>query len=424
MDSALFWVWLSLRCTPGNDTFSTLKKTFPLPSDIYRADREALEKALFPSKRDLKALCNKDLTEARNILDYCASSNVKIITYDSKSYPETLKDISSPPVLLYCLGELPSVSDKLFVSIVGTRDMTEYGEKKAFEIASDLATAGAVVVSGMALGVDGAAHAGAISGGGKTVAFLGCGIDRVYPPVHTQLEANIIKHGAVITEYSPGTPPERYNFPRRNRLISAISKATLVIEGPHRSGALITGEIALKQGRALYALPGNVDERNGFCTAVLLKEGAKCATCADDILSDFSHAYNGKINIFKLLDKVPQNIKAALSNLGAKSPNKKTKNKKQENIVSDDIPIEEIKKEAVGEAPEVQNKISDEEKEEILSSFSKETVDFYKRIPENETVYIEALVEDGNINDAMSATTMLEVYGLIEAFPGNRIRKK
>lgn len=424
MDSVLFWIWLSLRCTVGNDTFSLLRKTFALPSEVYRADRETLEKALFPSKRDLKALCNKDLTEARNILDYCASSNVKIITYDSENFPETLKDISSPPVLLYCLGELPSVSDKLFVSVVGTREMTEYGEQKAFEIASDLATAGAVVVSGMALGVDGAAHAGAISGGGKTVAFLGCGIDRVYPPVHRQLEANIIKHGAVITEYSPGTPPNKYNFPRRNRLISAISKATLVIEGPRRSGALITGETALKQGRAVYALPGNVNERNGFCTAVLLKEGAKCATCADDILSDFSHEYNGKINIFKLLNKVPQNVKTALSKLGAKSPSKKTKDKNQKNIKSYDIPIEEIKKGSVEEISEAQDKISDAEKEDILSSLSKETVEFYKRIPENETVYIEALAEGENINDAMSATTMLEVYGLIEVFPGNRIRKK
>ena len=424
MDSALFWIWLSLRCTPGNDTFLTLKKTFPLPSDVYRADREALEKALFPSKRDLKALCNKDLTEARNILDYCASSNVKIITYDSKNYPETLKDISSPPVLLYCLGEIPSVSEKLFVSIVGTRDMTEYGEQKAFEIASDLATAGAVVVSGMALGVDGTAHAGAISGGGKTVAVLGCGIDRVYPPAHSQLEANIINNGAVITEFSPGTPPERYNFPRRNRLISAMSKATLVIEGPHKSGALITGRLALKQGRAVYALPGNIDEAEGSCTAVLLKEGAKCATCADDILSDFSSAYNGKINIFKLLDKVPLNIKSALSKIGAASSNKKIKGKKQKEVKSDDFPIEEIKKETVEEIPEVKNKISDEEKEEILSSLGEETVEFYKRIPENETVYIEALAEGESINDAMSATTMLEVYGLIEVFPGNRIRKK
>lgn len=424
MDSALFWIWLSLRCTPGNETFSILKKSFPLPSDVYRADREALEKALFPSKRDLKALCNKDLTEARNILDYCASANVKIITYDSKGYPETLKDISSPPVLLYCLGEIPSVSEKLFVSVVGTRWMTEYGERKTFEIASDLATAGAVVVSGMALGVDGVAHAGAISAGGKTIAFLGCGIDRVYPPVHTQLEANIIKNGAVITEYAPGTPPERYNFPRRNRLISAISKATLVIEGPYRSGALITGQLALEQGRAVYALPGNIDEAEGSCTAVLLKEGAKCATCADDILSDFSQAYNGKINIFKLLDKVPQNIKDALSKFGAKSPSKKLKGQKQKEVKLDDFPIEEIKKEAVEDAPELENKISDVEKQEILSSLSKETADFYKRIPENETVYIEALAEDGNINDAMSATTILEVYGLIEVFPGNRIRKK
>ena len=422
MDSALFWIWLSLRCTVGGDTFSLLRKTFPLPSDVYRADKESLQKALFPSRRDLKALCDKDLTRARNILDYCAASKVRIITYDSPQYPETLKEIDSPPVLLYCLGNLPAISEKLFVSIVGTRKMTEYGERKAFEIASDLATAGAVVVSGMALGVDGVSHVGAISGGGRTVAILGCGIDRVYPPVHKRLESYIINNGAVITEYPPGTPPDRQNFPRRNRLISAISKATVVIEGPLISGALITGRLALKQGRPLYALPGDVDEKDGSCTAVLLKEGAKCITCADDILSDFSREYIGKINIFKLLDKIPENIKAALSRMGAASSNKKTKNQVKKDVEVNALVTEAKEKNEIPLSS--QDKMSDEEKAEILSSLSKGTLDFYNKIPENETVYIEAVADGVSINDAMSATTMLEVYGLIEVFPGNRIRKK
>ncbi len=424
MDSLLFWLWLSLRCTVGSDTFSILKKTFSKPSDVYRADEATLEKALHPYKKDLKALCNKELSDVRRVMDYCLHQNIKIMTYESPDYPNAFREISSPPLVLYYYGEIPDLSDNLVVSVVGTRKMTEYGKKMAFEISSDLATAGAVVVSGMALGIDGTAHAAAISGGGKTIAILGSGIDRIYPPTHKRLCSYIIKNGAVITEFPPHEPPERYNFPKRNRLISAISQATVVIEGDEISGALITARHAKEQGRVVYALPGKIDEPTGSGTAILLKDGAKCITCADDILSDFSVAYNGKINIFKLLKKTKINVEAVLLKMGVDSKTVKPK----KNSSSSDVSKESNKAEAKNSI-ENETNFEDQsaviaERQKILESLGKEAIEFYKRIPENEEVYVEAIAEKGKITEAMSATTLLEVYGLIETVPGGRVRRK
>ena len=424
MDSLLFWLWLSLRCTVGSETFSKLQKTFSKPSDVYRADRATLEEALYPYKKDLKALCNKDLSDVRRVMDYCLHQNIKIMTYESPDYPNAFREISSPPLVLYYYGEIPNLSDNLVVSVVGTRKMTEYGKKLAFEISGDLATAGAVIVSGMALGVDGTAHAAAINGGGKTVAILGSGIDRIYPPTHKRLYSYIIKNGAVITEFPPHEPPERYNFPKRNRLISAISQATVVIEGDEISGALITGREAMKQWRVVYAVPGKIDEPTGSGTAILLKEGAKCITCADDILNDFSVDYNGRINIFKLLKKTKINIEAVLLKMGVDSKTIEPKKSSSSPHANEHSNKAEAKNSIEDEINSIEESAFIAERQKVLESLGKEAIEFYERIPKNEEVYIEAIAEKGKITEALSATTLLEIYGLIESLPGGRIRRK
>ncbi len=424
MDSLLYWLWLSLRCTIGGETFSILNKTFEKPSDVYFAKDEDLEKALSSYKRDIKRLCDKSLTDARRILDYCASRKIKVITYESPEYPKAFKSISSPPLVLYYYGTLPDLNGELLVSIVGTRRMSEYGKKMAFEISHDLARSGAVVVSGMALGIDGVAHAGAISGGGKTIAILGCGIDRIYPPSHKKLYSYIIENGAVMTEFPPTEAPERYNFPKRNRLISALSSATVVIEGSIESGSLITGHLAMKQNKTVYALPRNVDEENGEGTALLLREGAKCITCADDVVSDFSSSYNGKINIFKLLKKSSLNMEATLMRMGvAFAPYGERKNNGKE---TDKNEINTANTENKAEQSESirTSSVTDEEKRSVFAMLGKDAEVFYNRIPENDAVYIESIAKKGKITEAMSTTTLLEVYGLIESLPGNRIRRK
>ena len=164
-------------------------------------------------------------------------------------------------------------------------------------MAYDLAKAGAVVVSGMAKGVDGMAHRGALDGGGYTVAVLGCGIDRVYPAEHADLMRQIQKNGLVITEYKPFTEPKGSNFPLRNRIISGLSQGTVVIEAPRGSGALITAQTALGQGRDVFALPGKVGEMSSIGTNELIRDGARIVTCAADILLEYQPLYGGKINL-------------------------------------------------------------------------------------------------------------------------------
>ena len=202
--------------------------------------------------------------------------------------------------MLYYKGILRDLEQDVCVAEVGTRTMTEYGSRAAYSVAYDLAKAGVVVVSGMAKGVDGMAHRGALDGGGYTVAILGCGIDRVYPPEHADLMRQIMKNGVVLTEYKPFSEPKGAHFPLRNRIISGLSQGTVVIEAPRGSGALITARTALEQGRDVFALPGKVGEMTSIGTNELIRDGAHIVTSAADILLEYQPLYPGKINLNRI----------------------------------------------------------------------------------------------------------------------------
>ena len=229
MNEQVLWIWMSLACTPGTENFSKLISEFKTVDAIFRADENDIKNVIGSKSGDLSALLDKSTNRAEEILEYCTKKKIGILKYSDSEYPEMLRSISNPPVLLYYRGILPDFKSLFCVSVVGTRRLSEYGLRNAFTISRDLASAGATVVSGMALGVDGVAHAGALSGGGKTIAVLGSGIDVCYPSDHKLLAREIVKSGCVFTEYAPGTKPDKYNFPRRNRIISALSHATLVI---------------------------------------------------------------------------------------------------------------------------------------------------------------------------------------------------
>jgi DNA processing protein len=210
---------------------------------------------------------------------------VSLIPHSSTDYPSRLKEIYDPPILLYVRGKLVE-SDKLAVAIVGSRRASVYGLSVAERIARDLAGRGLTVVSGGARGIDTAAHKGALAAGGRTVAFLGCGVDVGYPAENKKLFDAISENGAVVSEFPFGATPEPWRFPPRNRLISGMSLGVLVCQSPEASGALITAGYAAEQGRDVYAVPGNVDdERNRGCHA-LIKDGAKLVEGAEDILQE------------------------------------------------------------------------------------------------------------------------------------------
>jgi DNA processing protein len=212
--------------------------------------------------------------------------NVKIITRLDEDYPEQLKNIYSPPLVLYIQGNLP-VKDEPAIAIVGTRRATEYGRVAAARISGDLAHRGVVIVSGMARGIDAVAHLAAIRGKGKTIGVMGSGLDIIYPSEHRKLYSQIAENGAVITEFAFGTKPDKSNFPIRNRIISGLSFGTLIIEASEKSGTLITGKYALEQGRELFAVPGNITSKQSIGTNYLIKKGAKLIQRADDVMNEF-----------------------------------------------------------------------------------------------------------------------------------------
>ena len=296
-DNRILWLWLSLICGPASSSAERLLDHFGSVEAIYEADAEAYQ--MIPRLRSslVKQLCNKELTEAGEVNAYCRNEGVGILTPDSPLYPARLARIQRRPMVLYYKGLLTDLEREVCIAAVGTRTMTEYGSRAAYSMAYDLAKAGAVVVSGMAKGVDGMAHRGALDGGGYTVAVLGCGIDRVYPAEHADLMRQIMKNGLVLTEYKPFTEPKGSNFPLRNRIISGLSQGTVVIEAPRGSGALITAQTALEQGRDVFALPGKVGEMSSIGTNELIRDGAHIVTCAADMLLEYQPLYAGKINL-------------------------------------------------------------------------------------------------------------------------------
>lgn len=216
---------------------------------------------------------------------YLHKEGVEVITYPQESYPASLKEIPDAPFVLYVRGKIPEDID-LSVAIVGSRTASVYGTSVAEQFAARLAEAGVNIVSGMARGIDTAAHRGALRVRGVTVAVLGCGLAHIYPPENRKLFNQIIETGAVISEFPMETLPLAFNFPRRNRLISGLSKGVVVVEAAEKSGALITADCALEQGREVYAVPGKVDSPTSKGVHNLIKQGAKLVTCVEDILED------------------------------------------------------------------------------------------------------------------------------------------
>lgn len=231
------------------------------------------------------ALLRHALADEARLLGGLAKKKMALVLREDAQYPPLLRQIAHPPHLLYIYGET-DLTDRFPVAVVGTRRASAYGLTHTREIAAELAQTGVCVVSGLALGIDAAAHTGALDGGGRTVAVLGSALDKPYPQENEPLMRRILESGgSVVSEYAPGTPPSRYSFLQRNRIIAGICLGTLVTEGPRRSGALNTATRTLENGREVFALPGNVDSPGAQLPNMLISEGARLVTGAADILS-------------------------------------------------------------------------------------------------------------------------------------------
>jgi DNA processing protein len=280
-----YLLWLSsiegLACAKANQ----LLEYFGSPKALYDADEVALEETGFLTRRDVLKITEKKYKERLGKSeDMVYQKNMKLISIHDEGYPELLKNIYDPPFLLYYKGQIQKNEKAL--AVVGARKCTTYGLKMAGVISQKLGELGFTIVSGLARGIDSAAHWACVEGGTRTIGVLGCGLDVVYPPENRRLADKMLEQGAIFSEFPPTTHPLPFHFPLRNRLISGISHGVIVIEAGEKSGSLITASQALEQGREVFALPGNVMSTKSTGTNQLIKDGAKMITGIQDILDE------------------------------------------------------------------------------------------------------------------------------------------
>ncbi len=294
MDRDELRAWLRLTLSPGvgNEASRKLLATFGSAQAIFEQSPAALRQ--LGSEKLERALLDEPATLAellQTTLDWLAAADDRqVVTLGDAAYPSGLLNIADPPLMLYMMGTLamPSAAAAAgpCIAIVGSRNPTPQGEINARQFAKSFGASGMCVVSGLAMGVDGAAHDGALLGGGTTIAVVGTGLDRVYPKKHLELAHRIAAQGMIISEFPLGTPPISSNFPKRNRIISGLSQGTLVIEAALKSGSLITARMATEQGKEVFAIPGSIHSPQSRGCHWLIKQGAKLVENAEDVLEE------------------------------------------------------------------------------------------------------------------------------------------
>ncbi|MBN2033132.1 MAG: DNA-processing protein DprA [Deltaproteobacteria bacterium] len=301
--------WLALHLVPGlgNLSFKKLLEKFGNPAQILGAPVSELLEVGGLRKEVARRISRKEFSlSPSKVMRSIKEMEAGMVIYPDPGYPDILREIHDPPMVLYLRGcDIPKRAS--FVAVVGSRSPTPYGTRVAENIAQGLARRGVGVVSGLARGIDSAAHWGCLGGHGFTIAVLGTGIDIVYPASNRKLFGEITMKGAVITEFPPGTPPEPKNFPIRNRVISGLSKAVVVVEATMNSGSLITASVALEQGREVYAVPGSVQSFKSRGCHFLIKQGAKLVENADDVLDELglNYPFAIKNDTFKTAPSLP-----------------------------------------------------------------------------------------------------------------------
>lgn len=434
-DNTLYWIWLAEKCGIASKEFGRLVARFDDPFEIYRLENEEIAGIDFLGDKLKDDLCQKSLESAYSILRYCKKNKIDIISYGDSRYPSRLKMLEDPPVILYCLGTFPNFDKRLCVGVVGTRKISAYGMEMAYKISYELSSANVCVVSGMALGIDAVASCAALEAGGDTVAVLGCGIDIVYPKAHEKLKKCICSSGAVITEYPPSTSPYGANFPKRNRIISGLCQGVLIVEGNHSSGAMITAQRAVAQGRELFALPGKIGESNSEGPNELIKNGANVALSAEDIILHYDFLYHDSIDYRglkrgklhsgyapKYVERygVSSDVYYGSNSVVAESDKRISRPKNM-------TEVSETKKEKVLEVvPQTEEKRdTPDNSAAVLSTLDPMSARVFEFMPIDRAISLDEFTSAGmNAAEVITALTMLEINGLVSSLPGgNYVRK-
>lgn len=415
------WIWLATRPGMNDRAKSAVLDHFGDPEDAFYADSTAYQKIEGLTQEGIDALRDKSLNEAKKILAQCTDKDIGILTYRDAAYPARLKNISDPPLVLYYKGRLPDFDGLPVIAVVGTREATGYGLTAAKRIGYGIAKCGGVVVSGLAFGIDGVAMSAALTAGGMVVGVLGCGADVVYPLSNRGLFADTERCGCLLTEFPPGTPPHKWNFPKRNRIISGLSCGVVVVEAPVRSGSLITARQAADQGRDVFVVPGNIDVPTCEGSNALLRDGAIAVRSGWDILSEYQSLYPDRIRKFDQTgtqSAYPDEVER----VRAETEKKPLKVAQKPNL------LDKIK------AP---NRKKD--KKVIDNGESTPYIDVEKELPAltaDEQLIVEQLKKGQCLRDDIiagtelpagqvaAALTMLEVKGIIRRLPGNMLALK
>ena len=294
------WAWLGIASQPGNRIVDDILRVFPDPEEFFLSGDLGIEKVGTINEADALRIRATSLDVAKKAIDSAENYGAKVITKESPFYPQNLLSIKTAPPVLYVLGDETCLNMEPAIGIVGTRRMSEYGSKMASVISGGLGSAGALVVSGMALGIDSAAHKACLAAGGKTVAIQGCGICKTFPPENVELKELIAANGAVISEFIPDDEARSSFFPIRNRIVSGMSLGVCVIEAAARSGTSITANLAFDQGRKVFAVPADVNRSTSQGTFRLLRNGAIPVADAKDILSEFGEDLIAHLDLEKI----------------------------------------------------------------------------------------------------------------------------
>ncbi|MBQ7384986.1 MAG: DNA-processing protein DprA [Ruminococcus sp.] len=318
--STLYYIWLTQGIGYCNTKVKYIYGLYPDIELLYKGGEQELRLCGIFTENEISKLMKTKLSDAENILKRCEELNYKVYDISMDKYPQRLREISDAPAVIYVSGELPDFENSDSVSIVGTRRATVYGIRTSLSLGANLSKRGFVVVSGGALGIDCAAHRGVLQEKGTAVCVLGCGIDYDYLLENKELRNAIALTGALVSEYPPGSPAVSHNFPQRNRIISALSNGVIVVEAPKKSGSMITVDFALKQGKDVFAVMGNVDSPFSAGSNQLIKEGAVPITCWQDVCEYYHGVIDSEPEAFT--ENAVKTIPSKNKNITAHSENK------------------------------------------------------------------------------------------------------
>ena len=409
----IHWIWLATRPHISDMVKVELVQQFGDAEGVYFAGDWSGVEGL--TQEGVEALEDRSLTMAQEILDECDRTGLRILTYRDAAYPKRLQNIPDPPLIFYYKGRLPDFDALPVIGVVGTRKASAYGLTAAKRLGYQIAKCGGIVVSGMAAGIDAMSMQGALTAGATVVGVLGCGADVVYPLSNRSLFKDTERYGCILSEFPPGTPPYKWNFPKRNRVISGLSCGVLVVEAPERSGSLITARQAADQGRDVFVVPGNIDVPNFVGSNRLLRDGAIAVSSGWDILSEYEGHFPGRVRRFDRPGKqesYPDEVAAQTEKPAPKVAQKPALPKRKRAVK------QEVDKKAIDNGattPYI-------DLNDILSGLSSDEQSIVSAIGTENRLVDDVIAETGIPAGKVLATlTLLEVKGVVKRLPGRQV---